>query len=203
MIEVKNLDKKYSNQQILYNVSFKIENPGLYIFCGINGSGKSTIVKILAKAIYKTSGEIICDDEIAYLPDKFIIPSMLLTSDYLKLMINMYSSSLNYKDILDEYKIPKKRVYSLSKGNYQKLGIAQLFLNDSDTYILDEPFDGLDDFAKKLLKDKISEKINLGKKVILIYHQKNVFNELKPIIYEVKEGKIYEKKKKKSNDTAL
>ena len=78
-----------------------------------------------------------------------------------------------------------------------------MFLNDSDTYILDEPFDGLDDFAKKLLKDKISEKINLGKKVILIYHQKNVFNELKPIIYEVKEGKIYEKKKKKSNDTAL
>lgn len=202
MIEVKNIDKKYSNQQILYNVSFKIENPGLYIFSGINGSGKSTIVKILAKAIYKSNGEIICNDEISYLPDKFLIPSMLETTDYLKLMINIYSSNVNYKDILDEYKIPKKRVYSLSKGNYQKLGIAQVFLNDSDTYILDEPFDGLDDFAKKLLKEKISEKIALGKKVILISHQKNVFNDLKPTIYEVKEGKIYEKKKK-SNDSTM
>ena len=112
MIEVKNIDKKYTKQQILYNVSFKIENPGLYIFSGINGSGKSTIVKILAKAIYKSSGEIICNDEISYLPDKFLIPSMLETTDYLKLMINIYSSNVNYKDILDEYKIPKKRVYS-------------------------------------------------------------------------------------------
>ncbi len=189
MLSVENLSKKYGNVEIISNVNLKFENGNFYIFTGINGSGKSTITKIIAGLIYKTSGTLKIEDSISYLPDKYIMPKLLRVKSYCKIL----SIPLEY---ISKYQIPNRRIGELSKGNFQKLGIIQILSRDTDCYIFDEPLDGLDDVTKRIFKQDIINKINDNKIIIMCLHTKALFNELHPIIYEIKEGFINEKKKK-------
>lgn len=188
MLRLNNVSKKYKNI-VLNNISVDFKEGNLYILRGVNGSGKSTIIKILSGIIYKTSGNIENYVSISYLPDKFMMPKLLKVKTYLDILNIPFN-------LTSKFQIPNKRIGELSKGNLAKLGILQIMYNDCDCYILDEPLDGLDDFAKKLLKSLILEKLNDNKIVILSLHTKTLFNELNPIIYEIKEGELYEKKKR-------
>ncbi len=192
MLVIKNLVKKYHNNTILNNLSYVFEKGNLYIIRGDNGSGKSTLLKILSKISYKTSGEISGNERIAYLHDKPVFPYLMRVDDYLKTVIKLNNSNANYLDILEEYNIPNKRIFELSKGNKAKLGIAQVLLNDMDIYIFDEPIDGLDDFAKELFKNKILELIFNDKIVIMSLHEMNIFENDYYKLITLKDGRLYE-----------
>ena len=199
MLNVYNLEKKY-NDVIIDNVSIDMSKPGLYIFTGINGSGKSTILKILAGSIFKTSGKIQKDVSISYLPDKYTMPKLMSVVSYVELILDMYGKKTEASNLIGLYQIPKRRIGELSKGNQQKLGLLQILSNDTDCYILDEPLDGLDEFAKHLVKVIITEKIKNGSIILMSLHGKNLFNDLKPRIFEVKNKTITERKKKKNEE---
>lgn len=192
MLVIKNLVKKYHNNTILNNLSYEFEKGNLYIIRGDNGSGKSTLLKILSKISYKTSGEISGNERIAYLHDKPVFPYLMRVDDYLKTVIKLNNSNVNYLDILEEYNIPNKRIFELSKGNKAKLGIAQVLLNDMDIYIFDEPIDGLDDFAKELFKNKILELIFNDKIVIMSLHEMNIFENDYYKLITLKDGRLYD-----------
>lgn len=189
MLSVEGLSKKYGSNEIITNVNLNFENGKLYVFTGINGSGKTTITKILAGLIYKTSGSLKIYETISYLPDKYIMPKLLKVRSYCKIL------SIPI-ELMKKYQIPNKRIGELSKGNLQKLGIIQVLSRDSGCYILDEPIDGLDDSTKRIFKQDIINKLSENKIVIMCLHTKTLFNELHPVIYEVKEGCINEKKRK-------
>lgn len=199
MLKIIDLEKKYKDT-IFDHVTIDMSKPGLYIFQGINGSGKSTILKILSGIIFKTSGEIKKDISISYLPDKYNMPKLMNVKSYLEIVLDMYGKKEEASFLISLYQIPKRRIGELSKGNYQKLGLLQTFSNDSDCYILDEPLDGLDDFAKHLVKKTVDEKIKDGHIVIMSLHDKKFFNDLHPVIYDVKNGKITERKRKKNEE---
>ena len=196
MLKLLNIEKSYGNNVILSNSTLEINNGGIYILQGKNGSGKSTIIKIITGLIYKTSGIIEKDISISYLPDKYNMPKLMNVKKYIEHIIYMSSSNKSDEYLLNLYQIPNKRIGELSKGNQQKLGILQTFLLDADCYILDEPLDGLDDFAKKLLKRNIIEKLEANKIILMSLHNKTYFNDLKPTIFEIKDGILYEKRKK-------
>lgn len=197
MIKLNNVQKKYGGNYILDNASINIDKPGVYILHGVNGSGKSTIIKLITGIIYKSSGELKIDSVISYLPDKFSMPKLMKVKTYLSIILEKKSK---LDELVSKYQIPNKRIGELSKGNQQKLGLLQIFDYEADCYVLDEPIDGLDDYAKRLIKDIIKEKIELKKIVIMSLHNKTYFNDLNPIIYDVKEGRIYEKRKKLQSD---
>ena len=193
MIKLTNVQKKYSGNYVLDNVTLDFSESGIYILQGINGSGKSTIIKLLTGIVYKTSGELKIDNTISYLPDKFILPKLMKVKNYLSLVLERKSK---VDQLISKYQIPNKRIGELSKGNLQKLGLLQIFEYEADCYILDEPIDGLDEFAKKLVKDIIKEKLLMKKIIIMSLHNKTYFNYLNPKIYDVKEGRLNEKRKK-------
>ena len=197
MIKLINVQKKYAGNYVLDNVTLEINKEGIYILNGINGSGKSTIIKLLTGIIYKSSGDIKIDYTISYLPDKFSLPKLMKVKSYLSLVLERKSK---IDELIAKYQIPNKRIGDLSKGNLQKLGLLQILEYGADCYILDEPIDGLDDFAKRLLKEIIKEKIAMKKIIIMSLHNKTFFNELNPKIYDVKEGRINEKRKKLQAD---
>jgi len=199
MLKVTDLEKKYKDI-IFDHVTIDMSKPGLYIFQGINGSGKSTILKVISGVIFKTSGKIEKDVTISYLPDKYNMPKLMSVVSYVDLILDMYGKKNEASTLIGMYQIPKRRIGELSKGNQQKLGLLQVFSNDCDCYILDEPIDGLDEFAKHLVKNIINEKIKSGKIIIMSLHGKNLFNDLHPVIYDVKDGRISERKKKKNEE---
>lgn len=195
MIIINNLIKQYNKNKVLDVSYIEIKKSGLYIFSGINGSGKSTLLKLLSKNIFKTSGNIDLTGSISYLPDKFSLPPLINVNTYLKHISSLYQIDSSYKDLVSAFELPNKKISSLSKGNLQKLGIIQALINPTDIYIFDEPLDGLDEGSKKLFKQLIKQKIEDGKIIIMSLHVKTLFNDLKPILYNVKDGNIYEKKK--------
>ncbi len=197
MLSLENVEKKYNDTKILKNITIEFQMGSLYILTGPNGSGKSTLIKIISNIIFKTEGKININESISYLPDKYMLPKLMRTDEYIKNILKLYKLKINPLDILNKFNIPKKLIGSLSKGNLQKIGIFQAFYNDADIYILDEPIDGLDDFAKKIFKELIKEKLELKKTIILSLHDKKFLNEFNPTIYEIKDGILNEKKRRK------
>ncbi len=199
MLKVIDLEKKYKDV-IFDHVNIDMSNPGLYIFYGINGSGKSTLLKVLSGIIFKSSGELDKDISVSYLPDKFNMPKLMSVTSYVEMILDMYNKKSESSTLISLYQIPKRKIGELSKGNQQKLGLLQVLSNECDCYILDEPLDGLDDFAKSLFKNIINEKIKSGHIVIMSLHGKNLFSDLHPRIFDVKDGKITERKKRKNEE---
>ena len=190
MYKIEKLVKKYGNKLILNNINYEFMPGYLYLISGENGSGKSTLIKILAKAISKSSGKISDDINISYLPDKYNLPKLISTFNYL------YSYS-NDKELtkcyMNRYLIPDKLILNLSKGNYQKIGIVMMLMNKADMYLLDEPFDGIDIDIKGLLKEDIKELINDNRIVIVVSHISIDIKGINIKYLEMVNGCLYEK----------
>ncbi len=197
LISLVNVEKKYNGHIILENLTLYIDKPGLYIIHGVNGSGKSTLIKLLSGIIYKSDGEFKINSTISYLPDKFTMPKLMRVKSYLSLILKEKDKM---EELVSKFQIPNKRIGELSKGNQQKLGLLQILDYEADCYILDEPLDGLDDYAKKLFKEILKEKLENNKIIILSLHNKSIFNDLSPTILDIKEGRINEKRKKPKLD---
>ena len=204
MLKLTNVSKKYREHIVFNSVTIDMSNPGLYVFQGINGSGKSTILKVLCGVIYKSEGRIEKDVSISYLPDKFNMPKLMKAKAYVDSILNMYGIKDSSDELISKFQIPNKRIGDLSKGNQQKLGLLQVLYNEADCYVLDEPLDGLDEYAKHILKEEIIKLKENNKIIILSLHNKNLFNDLKPKIFEIKEGFIkLKERKKKSNEEKI
>lgn len=203
MLKLTNVSKKYKDHIVFNNVTLDMTNPDIYIFSGINGSGKSTLLKVLAGIIYKSEGKMEKDVSISYLPDKFNMPKLMKAKNYVYNILNMSKKEDLTDELISKFQIPNKRIGDLSKGNQQKLGLLQILYNDADCYILDEPLDGLDEFAKHLIKDIIKEYKENGKIIIMSLHAKNLFNDLKPVFFDIKDGFINKKSKRKKKEDNL
>ena len=89
---------------------------------------------------------------------------------------------------LKEY--TNKKLETLSKGNQQKIQIAQAFINDPAIIILDEPFSGLDPVNAQIFKDAIKEAVAKGKLVIFSSHQMAYVEEMCDEITLIDHGNI-------------
>ena len=199
MISLSNVEKKFKSKMVLSNIALDINKSGIYVISGKNGCGKSTLLKLLSGIIYKSDGYLAIDGVVSYLPDKFMMPRLMKVSAYLKLVIE--DKSL-VNELMSKFLIPNKKISELSKGNLQKLGLLQVLTKNADIFILDEPLDGLDDFAKKLVKDIISDLIKKDKIIIMSLHTKSLFKDMDTFTYEIKEGSINEKKKRTQSHKA-
>ena len=157
-----------------------------------------TILKIISGFIKESSGNVEKDITISYLPDKYTMPKLMSVVSYVELVLDLFNKKKEASTLIGMYQIPKRRIGELSKGNQQKLGLLQIFANDCDCYILDEPMDGLDEFAKHLVKNIINEKIKSGHIILMSLHGKNMFSDLNPRMFDVKDGRITERKKRKN-----
>ncbi len=181
MIEFINVTKAFKKDIILKDLSFKVENNDFFIIEGSNGSGKTTIINLILNLYTlgkKDSGEIINDfDEISYLPDKFVFPSLVKSYDFL---YEYFNGDVNKKTIdyyISRYKLQNKFICNLSKGNGIKIGLIKALAEDKDLYIFDEPLNGLDDESKNFFKEDLIKLNQNNKTIIIITHDVTFFED--------------------------
>lgn len=161
-IQVQNLTKIYSQQRAVDNISFSIAQGEIVGFLGPNGAGKSTTMKILTGYIQPNTGTVsICDIDmiknplaaklcIGYLPEANPLYTDMYVKEYLSFVSKVYkmkNEKLKIKNIIELTGLlseDSKKIYQLSKGYKQRVGIAAALLHDPQVLILDEPTSGLD-----------------------------------------------------------
>ena len=171
-IQCQNVYKSYSKQQVLESIDLEVPKGNFYGLVGMNGSGKSTMIKAMLDLVSiddglislfgKSHRSVSSREQVAYLPDRFSPPVHLKCKDFIQYMLELHSSRQSKKEIhemLDALELDRKTMESsvgrLSKGMTQKLGLTSCLLSRKSLLILDEPMSGLDPKARVLFKKQL------------------------------------------------
>jgi len=192
-LEVTNINKSFNQKQVLKDVSFKIDKPGVFGLIGPNGAGKTTLIRIILGILSKDSGNITWNGKkinrkklrFGYLPEERGIYTKVKVQEQLiyfaKLRGMTHDDAVNStqewcKSLgMDEYlDVPAEQ---LSKGNQQKIQLISAFVNNPNILFLDEPFSGLDPVNTQAIKNAINFLIEKGTYIILSTHQMSVVEE--------------------------
>lgn len=184
-IEIRHLTKFYGASRGIEDVSLTVHPGEVLGFLGPNGSGKTTVLRVLMGLIAPTSGDIQVDGRslfddptswrlrVGYLPGDLDLYANLTVHEYLDLL-----SRLRGVDCAEESRRLARRlelsleasIAGLSKGNRQKVGVLQAFMHRPEVLILDEPTSGLDPIAQKEFASIVSERRRDGASIILSSH---------------------------------
>ena len=205
-LDINNISKSFGDKEVLHGVSFSVVSGRAMGFLGRNGAGKSTTIRCLMDVFRPDSGNFLLDGKpfkprslkIGYLPEE---RGMYQKNDVLAQLAyfarlrgatkaDAVASANRWIDYFELSEFKKKKLETLSKGNQQKIQIAQSFLNEPDILILDEPFSGLDPVNAQIFKDAISEFVKEGRLVIFSSHQMGYVEEVCDDVTLIHHGNI-------------
>ena len=211
MIEVVDFSKSYEkNLFAVKNVNLKAENGQITGLLGLNGTGKTTIIKAITGNHFATSGKILNTEKnglkfnieeniekakkiIGYVPEQIFFPNRLKVEEYISLVKMQFSVSdedlektINLCGLSE---VLSKKIGTLSKGYRQRLGFAQALIHNPENIVLDEPVNGLDP-AQIIQMRKLIKKIAETKTVIISTHLMQEVEALCTKIYILNNGSI-------------
>lgn len=205
-LEVCNLKKNFGEKEILHGISFSIESGKALGLLGRNGAGKTTTIRILMDVFKANSGTITLDGktfrprqlQIGYLPEeRGLYPKKTVAEQLIYLGRLRGLSAREAKEAASRWlkrmevsQYENRKLETLSKGNQQKVQLAQTLLCNPQIIILDEPFSGLDPVNSQILKEVIQEQIQEGKLVIFSSHQMGYVEEFCEDIAILNHGNI-------------
>lgn len=205
-LEVKNLRKSFGENEILHGISFSVENGKALGLLGRNGAGKTTTIRIIMDVFKANSGEVLLDgkpfvpkeNQIGYLPEergmypkKKVVEQMVYFAGLRGMgAAAAKRSALKWLERLEISEYADRKLETLSKGNQQKVQLAQTLVCDPEIVILDEPFSGLDPVNSQILKDVVTELIADNKIVIFSSHQMSYVEEFCEDIAIINHGDI-------------
>lgn len=216
MIKLKNITKTYKDVTALSDINMHIKKGELVILKGASGSGKSTILSLIAALSKPTSGEVIVDDKrVSKLPDDFasmykrenlgfifqkynLIPTLSVKENILLPLLPSNptedEATLMLNDVMKKFNISHKAnmtVKNLSGGEQQRVAIARSMINSPSIIIADEPTANLDEKLSLEFITILKELKLMGKTILVATHDPLFFNlDFTDYIVEMKNGKI-------------
>ncbi|HEE9035283.1 ABC transporter ATP-binding protein [Bacillus thuringiensis] len=201
LVELKNISKGYTNKNVLRDISLTIDEGEIIAILGGNGTGKSTILRIIAGLERPSSGKVIYPKKsirVGYVPERFSKLLRFTPSEYLNYVGKIDGLSKEYLTkripyLLNRFQLKALNdqwIMNLSKGNIQKVGLIQAILQSPELLILDEPLSGLDLHAQQELLTVLKELKEQGTTILLTYHESNIFESLVEKTYDLNNGLI-------------
>ena len=194
LIEIKGLTKTYDGVAALNYVNLEIGCGKIVGLLGPNGSGKTTMIKILCGLLRPTAGSVLVDGHeigvetkrvISYLPDKTYLNDNRTIKDTIDLFTDFYSDFDPYRayDMLGKLGInPAAKPKMLSKGNKEKVQLILVMSRRAKLYILDEPIAGVDPAARDYILNTIISNYDPQATILISTHLiadvENVLNEV-------------------------
>lgn len=202
MIEVKGIGKKYGRKHVLKEVSFTAEKGQITCLIGINGVGKSTVLKAIMGLTPVASGTILIDgktissqlyDKITFIPDSITMPPNMSVDACMQFMKDYYASwnPKRAAELAGFFKLNgRDRVGELSKGNAAKLNLLLGLALDVDYVLMDEPFSGIDMFSREQIASVFTSHLIEERGVIITTHEINDIEHLIDKVILLEDGLV-------------
>jgi ABC-2 type transport system ATP-binding protein len=183
MIEVSKISKKYGRKRVLDEVSFTAEKGQITCLVGINGVGKSTVMKAIMGLTPFSGGYIRINgqpldkrlyEKVVFIPDTLTMPSHMRIGEAIQFMQDFYEN-WNQKralELLAFFKLKEQdRISDLSKGNSAKANLLLGLSLDADYVLMDEPFSGIDIFSREQITSVFASHLIEERGVIITTHE--------------------------------
>ncbi len=194
LLEIKSLYKNYGEKQVLNNITLTVPRGKIIGLLGKNGTGKTTLIKLINGLLTPTEGEIIFEGEkigpqsklnIAYLPERTYLDKSMTINETLKFFKEFYSNFDidKAKDLLKKLDLDEnQKIIKMSKGMQEKVQLVLVMSRKADLYILDEPLGGVDPATRDYILDTILTNFNEGASIIISTH---LISDIERILDEV------------------
>lgn len=206
VIQVENVSKTIKGNMVIDCVSAEFSSGKVYGLQGINGSGKTMLMRLISGLIYPTEGRIVIDGKI--LGKEIAFPESIGILIENPAFLDNYSGFANLKLLASiQNKIDDKQIYKTlervglepdsrkkykkySLGMKQKLGIAGAVMEKPEFLILDEPANALDKEGIERLKKIVQEEKERGVLIILSCHDSALLEAMADVIYSMENGRL-------------
>lgn len=205
-VKLNNVKKVLKKREVIKTTNLEFESGKIYGIHGINGSGKTVLLKLICGLSLPTSGEVVVDgavlgQDIDFVNDLGVcfadvsMNSALTGFDNLKELAKI-NKKINDQQIekvltqvvLDPHNPIKVKEYSL--GMKQRLNFAQAIMESPKLLICDEPTNGLDEDGVEMVRKSLNELRNNGSLILLTSHNKADIDLLSDYKLHIKEGYI-------------
>lgn len=182
LLQCINLSKSFGKKQILKNINLTIPRGKIIGLLGKNGTGKSTLIKLINDLLTVSSGQILVNGKplgteskkvISYLPERtFLDKNMTVekTVKYFEEFYDNFDSEKAYKLLQDLDLDITQKLSKMSKGMQEKVQLVLVMSRKAELYILDEPLGGVDPATRDYILDTILTNFNEGASVIISTH---------------------------------
>ena len=186
LIELKNINKSFNDNQVLKDISFKVNSGETVAVVGFSGSGKSTILKIISELIEPDSGEVILGDnnigmvfQYSALFDSLNVYENVAFALLERKELKKKHTESQIKEIVKEKlrmvgltDIEDKFPSELSGGMQKRVSFARAIVTDPKIILYDEPTAGLDPVSSTVIEDYIAQlKSEIKAASIVVTHQ--------------------------------
>lgn len=193
-IKIKDLTVSYDLKPVLWDIDLEFWQGSLTAILGPNGAGKSTLIKTILALIPKISGEILFFDsqqkyaqirkKIAYVPQRNSVDWNFPTNVFDVVLMGRYGhlgwfkkptyndnqialESLEKVGMID---LKNRQISELSGGQQQRIFLARALAQQSEIYLMDEPFQGIDIQTEKSIITILKELKSQNKTIIVVHH---------------------------------
>lgn len=207
-LELRDLTREFKDFKAVDHINISMRN-GVYGLLGVNGAGKTTMMRMLCTLLTPTKGKIICNGQdifemggryrklLGYLPQEFGYYPDFTVEDYLRYIASIKGirpmvAKKRAKELIVKVGLNKatnKKMKKLSGGMKRRVGIAQAMLNNPQILILDEPTAGLDPNERIRFRNLISE-LAEERLVLLSTHIVSDIEYIANEIFLMKDGRI-------------
>lgn len=196
MIEVVGVKKKFRRKKVLDNITFNVKKGEITALLGLNGVGKSTLLKIIMGLVKQDQGEVLFNGEklnyktyenIAFVPDVLNTYGDMKIKDafeYMSMMYEKWDMDKAYEMLKDFKLTDDLKINKLSKGNIARVKLILGFARHPEYLLLDEPFSGIDIFTREKFIESLIGYMDNNIGILLTTHElKEVENIVDKVVF--------------------
>ena len=177
-----NLNKEFGDRKILQDINLIIPRGKIIGLLGKNGTGKSTLLKLINDLLTPTTGQIFVNGKevgieskkiISYLPERTYLDKSMTVEKTIRCFEEFYDNfdSKKARKLLGDLDLDTtQKLSKMSKGMQEKVQLVLVMSRKADLYILDEPLGGVDPATRDYILDTILTNFNDGASVIISTH---------------------------------
>lgn len=210
MVRISQMNMAFKKKIILNRIDLKVNKGEIFGIAGVNGSGKTILIKVLATLLRPTGGKVeiggydIVKDRkrvrlmIGYMPDTVGFNDKLTVKEYLDFFRSMYGRYRREDGLFPDELLEAVGLYNmndiylqdLSRGEQQRISLTRSIIHDPSVLLLDNPDVGIDLLGLEKMLSLLRDLSDKGKTIILTSHSISLLNRISNRIGIIHEGRI-------------